>query len=176
MCAVLLGTTKRFLCKPVPPPHDVNTVIGNNQLGHFLNDYPEYITYTDEWVLQESRQCLPLLCFDESLVSTTFDHHAGNDAIWCTMSNCTSSWISVLTKVKQRCCNESFLEWAVRVLRDRLLGAMACLDNKRRLPLLCRRLKQQQLLVASFHNNSSRLPLQLHRNQVVSSNNNTLLH
>ena len=79
---VILGNTERHLFKPSFLNPAVKTVIGNKRIGNLQNDYPGHIKFFDEWVLQESRQCLPLLQFDASLISTIFDRHAGNDAIW----------------------------------------------------------------------------------------------
>lgn len=56
----------------------VNTVIGNKGLSNLNGNISEASQYTDEYVLQESKQCLPLMKFITSSVST----QAGKDAVW----------------------------------------------------------------------------------------------
>jgi len=81
LVAVLLGNTARVPYTADPKANlvgTINTVIGNKSLRHLTGTLSEAIRYTDELVLQESKQCLPLMRFDTASVST----QAGKDAVW----------------------------------------------------------------------------------------------
>ena len=81
LVAVLLGNTQRLAhgANPTANLHgSINTVIGNKSLLHLNGEPSEQTKYTDELVLQKSKQCLPLMQFKTSLVLD----EAGKDALW----------------------------------------------------------------------------------------------
>lgn len=83
LVAVVLGSTKRVSYSGRTPNNaaPVNTVIGN-KMRNLPGNMSEDTQFHDEYVLQESRQCLPLVRFDTSLVSSDGRRTQGNDAVW----------------------------------------------------------------------------------------------
>lgn len=79
LVAVLLGNVSRVpMGGKKPNDSTINTVIGNKMLRRVTGTIPEKTKYTDELVLQESKQCLPLMQFKTASVS----NQAGKDAVW----------------------------------------------------------------------------------------------
>jgi deltex-like protein len=79
--AVVLGNTQRVPYVQNPTARlkkNINTVIGNKKIPQLNGEPSELTKFTDELVLQTSKQCLPLLQFNTSLA----ENKAGEDAIW----------------------------------------------------------------------------------------------
>lgn len=59
-----------------------NTIIGNKQADFYEGWSQRQLSFYDEIILQSSAQCLPLIQFESSLISTKSDPHLGNEVIW----------------------------------------------------------------------------------------------
>ena len=80
LVAVVLGHTSRVVynSKAMQDIAGINTKIGNKALYQINGQITDAIKYTDELVLRESKQCLPLMRFDTASVSS----QAGQEAVW----------------------------------------------------------------------------------------------
>jgi len=84
LVAVLMGKTQRVDDRTAVRGRtcfdkQVNTIIGNKRRA--IDNRPETRLF-DEIVLQKSCQCLPLVRFDDLLVSATDDGGPSNDSVW----------------------------------------------------------------------------------------------
>jgi deltex-like protein len=80
LVAIIQGHATRvpFDTRAIQDMPRINTKIGNKALIQINGQITDAIKYTDELVLRESKQCLPLMRFDTAYVSS----QTGQDAVW----------------------------------------------------------------------------------------------